>query len=137
MSRTSHPSAIHHVEFNGVGRVEDMRVLLIESGIALPERERVGLGAWLEERDLQGPLADRIVLADELVHAGVLEQAVSGLVDVDAVRKAWCSSMAFSAAIVQSPARAQWLTGRRSGRSYVRRWSLAAPSGEAKCAVRQ
>jgi hypothetical protein len=105
MSRTSHPSAIHHVELNpmksvprrgfgrgwyqrrvcGVGAVEDMRVLLVETGIALPECERVGLGAWLEEDDLQGPLADSVVLAHELVHAALAENAVSVLVDVHAV----------------------------------------------------
>ena len=51
----------------------------------LPERERVRLGAGLEERDLQRPLADRVVLAHELVQAAVLEQAVSVLVDVHAV----------------------------------------------------
>jgi hypothetical protein len=51
----------------------------------LPERERVGVGAWLEEGDLQRPLADRVVLAYELVHAAVPEQAVSVLVDVHAV----------------------------------------------------
>jgi hypothetical protein len=32
----------------------------------LPEREYVCLGAWLEERDLQRPLADRVVLAAEI-----------------------------------------------------------------------
>jgi hypothetical protein len=105
MSKMSHPSAIHHVEFNpmksvprrgfgrrwyqrrvcGVGAVEDMRVLLVETGIALPECERVGLGAWLEEGDLQGPLADRVVLAHELVHAALAENAVSVFVDVHAV----------------------------------------------------
>jgi hypothetical protein len=104
MSRTSHPSAIHHVEFNpmksvprrgfgrrwyqrrvcGVGAVEDMRVLLVETGIALPECERVGLGAWLEEDDLQGPLANRVVLAHELVQAAVPKDAVALLVDVHA-----------------------------------------------------
>jgi hypothetical protein len=51
----------------------------------LPERERVRLGAWLEERDLQRPLADLVVLAHELVEAAVLEQAVSVLVNVKAV----------------------------------------------------
>jgi hypothetical protein len=104
MSRTSHPSAIHHVEFNpmksvprrgfgrkwyqrrpsGVGRVEDMRVLLVETGIALPECERVGLGAWLKEGDFQGPLADRVVLAHELVQAALAEHAVSVFVHVHA-----------------------------------------------------
>jgi hypothetical protein len=51
----------------------------------LSERERVRLGACLEERDLQRPLADHVVLAYELVHAAVPEQAVPALVDVDAV----------------------------------------------------
>jgi hypothetical protein len=105
MSRASHPSAIHHVEFNpmksvprrgfgrrwyqrrvcGFGVVEDMRVLLVETGIALPECERVGLGAWLEEGDLQSPLANRVVLAYELVHAALAENAVSVFVDVHAM----------------------------------------------------
>ena len=52
---------------------------------SLPERERVGLGAGLEERDLQRPLADRFALAHELVQAPLAEQAVAVLVDVDAV----------------------------------------------------
>ena len=51
----------------------------------LPERERVRLGAGLEERDLKRPLADRVVLAHELVEAAVPEQAGAVLVDVDAV----------------------------------------------------
>jgi hypothetical protein len=68
----------------GVGAVEDMRVLLVETGIALPECVRVGRGAWLEEGDLQGPLADRVVLAHELVQAAVPKHAVALLVDVDA-----------------------------------------------------
>ena len=51
----------------------------------LPEREHVRLGAWLEERDLQRPLADRVVLAHELVQAAVPEQAVPVLIDVHAV----------------------------------------------------
>ena len=51
----------------------------------LPECERVRLGAGLEERDFQCLLADRVVLAHELVQATVAEQAVSFLVDVDAV----------------------------------------------------
>jgi hypothetical protein len=64
--------------------VEDMRVLPVEGGLALPECERVGLGAWLEEGDLQGPLADRVVLAHELVQAAVPKHAVAVLVDVHA-----------------------------------------------------
>ena len=51
----------------------------------LPEREHVRLGAGLEERDLQRALADRVVLAHELVQAAVAEHAVPVLVDVHAV----------------------------------------------------
>src|SRR5829696_6475997 len=65
-----------------------MSVLLVESGIALPERERVGAGAWLDEGDLQRPLEDRVVLAHELVEAALPKHAVAVLVDVDACRRA-------------------------------------------------
>ena len=58
---------------------------VVGAGHRLPERERVRLGAGLEERDLQRPLADRVVLAHELVQAAVPEQAVPVLVDVHAV----------------------------------------------------
>lgn len=51
----------------------------------LPEGERVRLGAGLEEYDLERLLVDRPVLAHELVHARVPEQAVSVLVDIHAV----------------------------------------------------
>ena len=51
----------------------------------LPERECVRLCAGLEERHLKRPLADRVVLAHELVQATVPEQPVPVLVDVDAV----------------------------------------------------
>jgi hypothetical protein len=51
----------------------------------LPEREHVPLGTGVEERDLQRPLPDRVVLAHELVQAAVSEQAVPVLVDVHAV----------------------------------------------------
>lgn len=51
----------------------------------LPEREYVRLGAGFEERDLQCPLADRVVLAYELVEAAVLEQAGPVVGDVHAV----------------------------------------------------
>src|SRR4051812_16833639 len=54
----------------------------------LSECEDVGLGAWLEERDLERPLAHCVVRALELVHAAVPEQAVTVLVDVHAVRGA-------------------------------------------------
>jgi hypothetical protein len=39
----------------------------------------------IPERDLERPLVDLVVLAYELVHAGVLKQAVSVFVDVHAV----------------------------------------------------
>jgi hypothetical protein len=58
------------------------------SGMALrwlSECECVGLGASLDERDLQRALADRVVLAHELVQAAVAEQSVTVLVDVHAV----------------------------------------------------
>ena len=51
----------------------------------LAEREHICLGAGLEERDLQRPLADSVVLTHELVEAAVPEQAVPGPVDVDAL----------------------------------------------------
>src|SRR5918996_4386022 len=51
----------------------------------LPERERVCLGAGLEERDLERPPLDRVVLAHQLVHAAVPEHAVAVLVYVHAV----------------------------------------------------
>ncbi len=53
--------------------------------LELPEREHVRLGAGLEERDLQRPLADPVVLAHELIQAAVAEQAVPVVVDVHAV----------------------------------------------------
>ncbi len=49
------------------------------------ERERVRLGAGLEERDLQRPLTDPVVLAHELVQAALPEQAVPVFVHVHAV----------------------------------------------------
>ena len=55
----------------------------------LPEREGVRLGAGLGEGQLQRALADGVVLAHELVHAGVPELPVAVLVDVDAVREPW------------------------------------------------
>ena len=50
-----------------------------------PNVNDVGLGAGLEERDLQRPLAHHFMLANKLVHAAVSEHAVAVLVDVDAV----------------------------------------------------
>src|SRR6185503_5475655 len=58
------------------------------TSIGLAERERVGLGVGREERDLQGPVAHRFALADELVHAALTERAVPGCVDVAAVMRA-------------------------------------------------
>jgi hypothetical protein len=46
----------------------------------LAERERVRLGAGLEERDLQRPLTDPVVLVYELVEAALPKQAVPVLV---------------------------------------------------------
>jgi hypothetical protein len=51
----------------------------------LPEGEHVCLGARLQEGDLQGPVADRVVGAHELVQAAVPEQTVAVLVEVHAV----------------------------------------------------
>src|SRR5512133_2436449 len=56
--------------------------------VRLPEREDICGRAGLEESDLQRPLADRVVLAHELVQAAVPEQAVAVLVDIHAVRGA-------------------------------------------------
>jgi hypothetical protein len=53
--------------------------------LRLTEREHVRLGAWLKECDLKRPVADRIVLAYELVQAAVPEHAVPVLVGVQAV----------------------------------------------------
>jgi hypothetical protein len=50
----------------------------------LPERERVRLGAGLEERDFQRPLAHHVVLTDQLVQPAVPKHAVPVLVDVHA-----------------------------------------------------
>src|SRR5262249_8905063 len=57
----------------------------------LSEREHVRLGAALEERDLEGLLADRVVLAHELVQTPVPEQSAPILLDVHAVR--WARSL--------------------------------------------
>jgi hypothetical protein len=50
-----------------------------------PERERIRLGARLQERDLERPLAHRAALAHELVQAAATEHAVPVRVDVHAV----------------------------------------------------
>ena len=62
-----------------------LRAAMVRTRPGLPERERVSLRARLAERDLDGPLADCVVLSHELVHAAVPEQAVPVLVDVHAV----------------------------------------------------
>jgi hypothetical protein len=66
-----------------------VRVWVAKRMEAMPIRstrtERVRLGAWLEEGNLQRPLADHVVPAYELVHAAVPEQAIPALVDVHAV----------------------------------------------------
>jgi hypothetical protein len=61
------------------------RRVVVPSREPLAERERVRLGAGLQERDLKRPVADRAVLAYELVQATFPEQAGPVLVDVDAV----------------------------------------------------
>src|SRR5215468_9637148 len=50
-----------------------------------PEREREGLHAGIEELDLEGAIADRPALSDELVEALLRHHAVAGGVDVVAV----------------------------------------------------
>src|SRR5215207_10121158 len=50
----------------------------------LAERERVRLGAGLEERDLQRSVADGIALAHQLVHAVIAQYATAVLLDVRA-----------------------------------------------------
>jgi hypothetical protein len=62
-----------------------MSVLLVAVRSALSEGEGVRHGAWVKEADLQRSVAYDVVLAHELVHAVVPEQAVAVLVDVDAV----------------------------------------------------
>src|SRR5271170_543183 len=51
----------------------------------LTEGERVGLGAGVEERDLEGSLGDALALADELVQALLGEGAVAVFVEVEPV----------------------------------------------------
>src|SRR2546421_9140172 len=51
---------------------------------ASAEGECVGLGAGLEERDLQGPLAHRAGLAHKLVHAARVQLTLTVLVHVQA-----------------------------------------------------
>src|SRR5688572_9416260 len=67
---------------------DEQMVVKVSGHLWLPERERVCLGAGLEEGDFHSPLADSLVLAHELVHAGGPEHAIPILVDVDAVSEA-------------------------------------------------
>ena len=57
----------------------------VPSSSELAEREHVGLGAGLEELDLERAVAHRLSRADELVQAAFLKQAVAVLVDVQPV----------------------------------------------------
>jgi hypothetical protein len=66
--------------------------------------ERVRRGAGLAERDLQRPLADRFVLAHELVPVTVPQLGVTVLVDVHATRAA-------PSVGVDEHAEGHWLTG--------------------------
>ena len=54
----------------------------------LAECEHDGFDASVEEADLEAPVADRLGLADQLVHPLVVRGAVAALVDVDAERPA-------------------------------------------------
>ena len=51
----------------------------------LSEREHERFDAGVEELDLEPPVADRLGLADQLVHPLVVGGAVALVVDVDAV----------------------------------------------------
>jgi hypothetical protein len=51
----------------------------------LAEGEGIRLDSGLEEPDLERPLADGVVLADELVQAAVSKHPIPVCVDVDAV----------------------------------------------------
>src|ERR1700733_5229925 len=55
---------------------------------ALAEGERVGLGAGVEEADLEGVVGDAAGLADELIEPRLDDRAVAGLVGVGPVRRA-------------------------------------------------
>jgi hypothetical protein len=58
---------------------------LVRRNLWLSECKCIRLGASVEERDLERPLADGVVLAHELVEAAVAEDAVSVPLDVDVV----------------------------------------------------
>src|SRR5215207_1859840 len=87
----------------------------------LSESERVGLGAWFEEGDLERALADRVVLAHELVHAALPEHAVPLLVDVLAMRRA-------RGLAVEAHAEGNWFS--RSGRQHEMRVASVEPEGD-------
>ena len=81
----------------------------------LPEGEYGRFGARLEERDLERPVANLALLANELVHAIVGEQAAAVLVCVHAVRRERArSARVFSRLVAHSPASAQVSRSRHS-----------------------
>src|ERR671916_2907875 len=92
------------------------------SGSALSEGEGVRVGAWLKEADLQRSVAYDVVLAYELVHAVVSEDAVALLVDVHASR--WAGSLA-----VEEHAKGDRL--RCSSREHEVRVARVEPEGDA------
>ena len=59
--------------------------VLVVSGGLLSERERVRLDTGFAEGDLQCALADRVVLANQLVHAATVQHAGPVCVEVDTV----------------------------------------------------
>ena len=61
------------------------RMFIGGSPFGLAEREYVRLDPGLEERDLEGVLADLSGLTDELIQAPIVSGALAALVDVDAV----------------------------------------------------
>src|SRR5262249_61369597 len=52
----------------------------------LSKGEHVGPCAGIEERDLEGPVAGRAALSNQLVHPGIGDDPVYPLVDVDSPR---------------------------------------------------
>src|SRR3954471_16837751 len=109
------PLLVVHCDSGGAHR-------LLESGIALAECERVRLGAGLEQRDLQRSVADRVVLAHQLVHAAVPKHAVPVRIDVEAVCRAWRLAV---------EAHAEGHRGVPSGRKYDVCVARMEPEGDA------
>jgi hypothetical protein len=60
------------------------RSVIFSSLIGLAEGEHVGLGARIDEGDLEGAVGDRAVLTDQLVEPRIGNRSVAWLVDVDA-----------------------------------------------------